>query len=101
MAGNHSWQSGKDAFARPRWGYVVYMQVCRDQKYKRARKLAICAIAAVLVPREQALSTMAGDWNFVMNTNDRWSKQNGSWTGGTDAAEARKFVDYSCRPQFH
>jgi hypothetical protein len=70
--------------------YVVYMQVGGEQEDKRARQQAIRAIAAVLAPREQALSIMAGDWNFVVNKDDRWSKQNGSWTGGTDAAEERK-----------
>ena len=42
---------------------------------------------------------MAGDWNFVVNKDDRWSKQNGSWTGGTDAAEAREFANNFCRPR--
>ena len=79
--------------------YVVYLQVGGEQEDKRARKQAIRAIAAVLAPREQALSIMVGDWNFVVNKDDRWSKQNGSWAGGTDAAEAREFADNFCRPR--
>ena len=34
----------------------------------------------------------------MVNRDDRRFKQNGSWTGGTDAAEAREFADYFCKP---
>ena len=78
--------------------YVTYMQVGTDQEDKLARKNTINAISMAMAAREQTLSLIMGDWNFVMDKVDRWSKCSGSWSGSGDALEAKAFLDDFVKP---
>ena len=54
----------------------------------RAQREALCRRLPALLRPGHALAIVAGDFNFVTTTRDRWNKTSGEYTGGSDTAEA-------------
>ncbi len=54
----------------------------------RAQREALCRRLPALLRPGRALAIVAGDFNFVTTTRDRWNKASGEYTGGSDTAEA-------------
>ena len=71
--------------------YVVYVQAGDEPAEKQAKRDFLDALASHLRPRHCALSIIAGDWNFVIEKNERWCKRTGAWTGSSDGRESSYF----------
>jgi exonuclease III len=54
----------------------------------RSQREALCRRLPALLRPGRALAIVAGDFNFVTTTRDRWNKASGEYTGGSDTAEA-------------
>ena len=70
----------------------------------RSQREALCRRIPTLLRPTQALTILAGDFNFVMTDADRWSKATGEYTGGSDSAEAahwRRIVPLSSAYELH
>ncbi|CAK0903262.1 unnamed protein product [Prorocentrum cordatum] len=70
---------------------VVYLTSGSDQTIRATRRATMTSIAQHVAPREQVLIVMLVDFNFVVDRRDRWSKSDGSWSGDSDARDARAF----------
>ena len=75
--------------------FTVYMHTGRQTA---ARTQVARALAAAMRPQSQVLSLMMGDWNFVMDTTDRFEGEEARWTGGQDAVEAATFASTFNQP---
>ena len=67
---------------------VVYLH---SGTARAQRQIIREAILRSLRPKETALTLMAGDWNFVCDTADRFQKRDVTWTGGPDVPEHDQF----------
>ena len=94
----HSWQElipGRAAVLRldgPQGSldlFTVYMHTGRQTE---ARAQVTRALATAMRPQSQVLSIMMGDWNFVVDTTDRFEGEEARWTGRQDAVEAAAFA---------
>ena len=100
----HSWQEilpGRAAVLRldgPQGSldlYTIYMHTGRQTE---ARTQVARSLAAAMRPQSEVLSVMMGDWNFVMDTTDRFEGEEARWTGGQDAREAATFASLFSQP---
>jgi len=62
------------------------------------RKNAIIDIGSHIRPRDEVLTVMAGDFNFVEDERDRYCTLTGDWTGSKDSGEAEVFRDHIRTP---
>jgi len=71
--------------------YCVYL----DTHSSHNRQQSIRLISNSLLPKSQVVSIIAGDFNFVENTEDRWniSAQQYSGTNNSNALDAEVFKD--------
>ena len=53
----------------------------------------VSLLLASISPPEKAASWIAGDFNFVCDNQDRWSKMDKRWTGDAQAREARHWKE--------
>ena len=51
-------------------------------------------------PKEEVLSLMAGDFNFVEHKEDRWCFTTGEYTGAKDSGESDFFKLHLSNPRF-
>ena len=72
--------------------FCVYL-VTGTGNLAAARQKTIRKIVAKMHPRDQVLSIMAGDFNFVEHQRDRVTLATGNWSGSTDIIEAKTFQD--------
>ena len=65
-----------------------------DATYSEERKQAVLEISNNVFPKEEVLSLMAGDFNFVENVHDRLCTSSGELTGNKDSTEADFFKNH-------
>ena len=76
--------TGVRAYVRPR-GAAPPEQEAAGLRTQRARMREV--VSAAVSRREEVLSVLAGDFNWVTKAEDRWNKAAGTHTGGPDAGE--------------
>ena len=70
--------------------FVVYLASGADCKTQRLQSLQ--KISQKILPQEDALSVITGDFNYVPSERDRYSKNDGQWTGLLDREEEEAFA---------
>ena len=71
--------------------FVAYMTSGSDQTAKLERKQQIGLIKDHMRDKSEALTVLAGDFNFVSNKDDRISKSDGNSSGDRDKEESELF----------
>ena len=71
----------------------IYTMCMPSGGERPAREGLAHRIATTLRPQSQALSLMLGDWDFVVDPKQRFSRAPAEWTGSPDNAEAEAFAD--------
>ena len=71
--------------------FIVYMASGSDTAVRASRRATTTMISRHMASPEQVLTIMMGDFNFVVDRRDRWSKNSGSWSGEADRGEADFF----------
>jgi hypothetical protein len=70
--------------------FVIYLAT-GDSGGKMQRAETLRKVAAAMRPREEVLSLIVGDFNFVASARDRFNKQQATWTGQCDEDEQELF----------
>ena len=70
---------------------IVYLASGADAATKAARRHSMSLLASAIADKNRVLSLVMGDFNFVEGRADRWSIEDGSWTGHRDHVEASFF----------
>jgi hypothetical protein len=83
--------------------FCIYMPTGSGSTiYTKYRKNIMLNISKCICPKEEVLSIMAGDWNFVEHDSDRWCFETGQYTGNKDSGEAEFFKLHLSNPHgFH
>ena len=83
--------------------FCIYMPTGSGSTiYTKYRKNIMLNISNCICPKEEVLSIMAGDWNFVEHDSDRWCFETGQYTGNKDSGEAEFFKLHLSNPHgFH
>ena len=78
---------------------VAYMAIGLGLQADRAARLRSYKILKEnIAPREEVLTILLGDWNWVAEDRDRWCFESKSWTGSRDREEAKCFSDLVLTP---
>ena len=56
------------------------------------------SISANIASKDEVLTILSGDFNFVEHNTDRWNLQGGGWTGLKDGGETKFFQKNVCQP---
>ena len=63
---------------------LIVAYFATGQQGAKDRMVAMQKLAQQIKPREEALTIMAGDWNFAQDERGRFSKATCEWSGGQD-----------------
>ena len=76
----------------------IWTVYCTTGKDVKARDHTHAILGANLAPARSVLSIVAGDWNYVVQHEDRWCCTSKMWTGRTDQKEAERNKDSVFEP---
>ena len=79
--------------------YVCYLPT--GSMNEEQKQQAICKIHDSISPNDNVLSILMGDWNFVMNNENRLCLRTMEFTGNSDRPLARNFQLLLDTPQLH
>jgi len=77
--------------------YSVYLPT-GPGSHRAARTAIARTLAGVMAPRSHTLSVIMGDFNYVLENEDRWTRESGAWSGHHDKQEAKEWEDSLWKP---
>ena len=77
---------------------IVYLPSGSDAEKKKLRMQYMEALGRKILPKNEVLTLMMGDFNFVTRTEDRISKDTGAPSGDKDKEEAQTFEQLLGQP---
>ena len=73
---------------------VMYLHTGRDPAQdRRARIDSMTKLAMQMANKEEVLTVIVGDMNFVVREQDRWSLASKEWSGGRDGPDQQAFIE--------